>query len=145
MTTKTTTTTTAAAPAAAPMASTTSASAFEAARGRGHFGRYGFDGIAQPLPSTQAPVKATPGASWMDRFYPDSFRPKSAWAKAALLPLGMVISLTAMSKASFDLSEDTGHPHNSIPVAETEISSGMGTTMEPLTLKSLSLDLLSED
>lgn len=145
MNTKTTTNTLAAAPAAAPLASTTSASAFEAARGRGHFGRYGFDGIAQPLPSTPAPKTATRTASWMDRFYPDSFRPKSGLAKAMLLPVGMVISLAAMGKALPDFSEDTGHPLNSIPVAETDLSSGMGTTMEPLTLNSLSLDLLSED
>lgn len=89
-------------PAAAPV-STTSAAAFDAARGRGQFGRYGFDGVSQALVATplmSSPAKPISALGWVAKLYPSDFVPKSLAGRMLLAPLGLLMLAASAFKTT---------------------------------------------
>lgn len=113
-------------PTAAMPASTTSASAFNAARRQGQFGRYGFDGVSQPLastPSMQSPAKPSSVRGWIAKLYPSDFMPKSLAGRMLLAPLGLLMLAGAALKTMQD--DDESGPANS-PGLEDDTFEGHG-------------------
>lgn len=99
-------------PASMP-ASTTSVAAFNAARGQGQFGRYGFDGVSMPL-ALSAPMqprgKTSAARGWAAKLYPSDFVPKSLLGKVLLAPLGLLMLAGAVFRLSVASDETESAP-----------------------------------
>ncbi len=95
-------------PKTALPASTTAASAFNAARGLGNFGRYGFDGVSKPLADSapmQSQAKRSTASSRVAKLYPSDFMPKSLAGKVLLAPLGLLMLAGSAITALLALAE----------------------------------------
>lgn len=116
---------------------TTAASAFNAARGQGGFGRYGFDGVSKPLASTasmQSTAKPSVACGWAAKLYPSDYTPKSLAGKVLLAPLGLLMLAGAVIKPSAAGTEPEAATGVPIPpgfesVDDVFLHSGVGASM----------------